>query len=765
MKRDEPLQKSPLPRISTDASLQDILNHSTLWYTKGVCRPSESSVGDFPHQKRDSVSFAKLFLPIYENCIVIHFPGWQRGGKTCGRMQSRPAVLLDAPGRAERGGRGSLGQELRRHQGRQLPARRTRTADRRGGGGRQLQAGRVRHGQRIRMGRLEERFLLCQIGGHSFRIRPGPNFSAAYFFCNNMHHKEVQVFSTAKIWFSIGGKHFNGPPINFSYMPDPYIDMARNVTIHLYQKVGRFVKVELSFASKWILISEVAFDSVLAVGNFTEEDPPAAPPIVSTAMSDDSLTNQYKQTTETYHSAYDTEACGQQGHNQHERFGLELLPCSPLACQSNRAIYGHQVMLDDSDPDKLLYQEPQDFKIPYPGTYSNESTTSREYAVPDVTKSTTPTPVVPSHPPPTPLNKPSFPQTLPKPLQKPPSERYYAATDVVKMPNLQGVSGNTVYAVPNVDLLSRDDSSVREIPRHRLHYIEKLGEGQFGEVHLCEAEGIPELIDVPSLSSKTLVAVKTLRKTASEQARTDFYKEVKILSRLRDTNIVHVLGVCTKDEPLCMIVEYMENGDLNQYLQQHVPEGTLTSPFKPPANKVLSHGSLIFMATQIASGMKYLESLNFVHRDLATRNCLVGRGYTIKIADFGMSRDLYSEDYYRIEGRAMLPIRWMAWESILLGKFTTKSDVWAFAVTMWEILTFARHQPYADLEDEKVIENVSHFYHNDSHQVYLPQPPGCPKEIYDLMKECWQRNEHDRPNFREIHLFLQRKNLGYAPNV
>ncbi|GBM04718.1 Discoidin domain-containing receptor 2, partial [Araneus ventricosus] len=616
------------------------------------------------------------------------------------------------------------------------------------------------------------------------------NFTAAYFYCNNMHTKEVQVFSSAKIWFSIGGKHFNGPPVNFSYMPDPFFENGRNVTIHLYQRVGKFVKVELAFASKWMLISEVAFNSVPAVGNFTEEDPPAAPPIVSTAMSEDALTNQYvglvigvlaavillliivifiiiarnkrrKHTTpHTILKPVDNRVTINM-----KDLGLSYSPCSPLACQSNRAIYGHQVMLDDSDPDKLLYQEPQDFKIPYPGTYSNESTTSREYAVPDVTKSTTPTPVVPSHPPPTSLNKPSFPQTLPKPLQKPPSERYYAATDVVKMPNIQGVSGNTVYAVPNVDLLSRDDSSVREIPRHRLHYIEKLGEGQFGEVHLCEAEGIPELIDVPCLGSKKLVAVKTLRKTASEQARSDFYKEVKILSRLRDPNIVHVLGICTKDEPLCMIVEYMENGDLNQFLQQHVPENTLTSPFKPPASKVLSHGSLIYMATQIASGMKYLESLNFVHRDLATRNCLVGKGYTIKIADFGMSRDLYSEDYYRIEGRAMLPIRWMAWESILLGKFTTKSDVWAFAVTMWEILTFARHQPYADMVDDKVIENVSHFYHNDGHQIYLPQPPGCPKEIYDLMKECWQRNEHDRPNFREIHLFLQRKNLGYAPNV
>ncbi|KAG0417059.1 hypothetical protein HPB47_005921 [Ixodes persulcatus] len=566
------------------------------------------------------------------------------------------------------------------------------------------------------------------------------NFSAAFLHCNNMHSRDVQLFRVARLSFSVGGKYYLGEPQHFNLMPSLFNEKARNVTIRLHHHVGRFVKIQLEFAAKWLLVSEVSFTSVPAAGNFSEEEPPVAPPIVSTAMSEDPMSKQY--------------------------VGLVIgvlaadlaLAYSPqyVAREANGNLYG-QVALEDPDPDKLLYHEPQDFKPIYPGTYSNAgSTTSREYAVPDVSKS----PILNSH------KSSPFPQTKPPP--PPLAEQYYAATDVVvSLPNIQGVSGNTVYSVPSLDVSSGEEGSggvtlppVREVPRHRIRFIEKLGEGQFGEVHLCEAEGIPELVDVPvSYGTKKLVAVKTLRKNATEHARADFLKEVKILSRLRDPNIVHVLGVCTRDEPLTMIVEYMENGDLHQFLQHHLPD-----TFAPPiANNVLSYGSLIFMATQIASGMKYLESLNFVHRDLATRNCLVGNAYTIKIADFGMSRQLYACDYYRIEGRAMLPIRWMAWESILMGTFTTKSDVWAFAVTLWEILTFARQQPFASLSDEQVIENVGHFYHNDALQSTLPQPPNCPREIYDLMRECWQRNDSERPNFREIHLFLQRKNLGYSP--
>ncbi|KAK4287465.1 hypothetical protein Pmani_039464, partial [Petrolisthes manimaculis] len=99
------------------------------------------------------------------------------------------------------------------------------------------------------------------------------------------------------------------------------------------------------------------------------------------------------------------------------------------------------------------------------------------------------------------------------------------------------------------------------------------------------------------------------------------------------------------------------------------------------------------------------------------------------------------------------------------GHFSSRSDVWSFGVTLWEMLTLARTQPHEKMSDEAVIDNLTHTYHDDGQQVLLPQPMLCPKEIYDLMCECWRRDEADRPNFRDIHVFLQRKNHGYSPQA
>lgn len=124
-----------------------------------------------------------------------------------------------------------------------------------------------------------------------------------------------------------------------------------------------------------------------------------------------------------------------------------------------------------------------------------------------------------------------------------------------------------------------------------------------------------------------------------------------------------------------------------------------------------------------------------------------------------------------------MTVTWIA--SNFQGKYTTKSDVWAFAVTLWEILNLGRRVPYEHLSDEEVVQSLRQLHHaadcnnvnpedgckEDSGNVfdYLPRPTASSKDIYDLMLECWRREENERPTFREISLFLQRKNLGYAP--
>ena len=154
------------------------------------------------------------------------------------------------------------------------------------------------------------------------------------------------------------------------------------------------------------------------------------------------------------------------------------------------------------------------------------------------------------------------------------------------------------------------------------------------------------------------------------------------------------------------------------------------------------------MAVDIAAGMSYLSKNHYVHRDLATRNCLVDTELRVKIADFGLSQDVYSDDYFRLKDSEMLPIRWMPPEAILYSKFSIQGDVWSFGVVLWEIFSFGI-QPYYGKSNEEVIQYV-----RDGN--VLEPPPNCPQEIYDLMADCWAMDPNERPTSDELHDGLRR---------
>ena len=305
---------------------------------------------------------------------------------------------------------------------------------------------------------------------------------------------------------------------------------------------------------------------------------------------------------------------------------------------------------------------------------------------------------------------------------------------------------SSIYADPE----QIDRTDILEVTEKNIVEIKELGVGQFGEVVLAHTVGI-SLMDLrlsntsDTVGISILVAVKKLKSGIDEATRIAFEKEIKFMAKLRHENVVRLLGVCLEKQAF-IIMEYMENGDLNQYLKKHqvidrdiypLPEGTLSVPI------------LIHICLQVASGLRYLASHKCIHRDLATRNCLVGQKNTVKIADFGMSRNLYSSVYYQVQGKAMLPIRWMSNECFY-GRFSEKTDIWAFGVTMWEIFTLCRDFPYPELSDQEVIDNAI----KDYNRVVPKQPSSCPSDVYHIMLRCWINDPEDRADFEEVYNLL-----------
>uniref|UniRef100_A0A8C7SCC5 non-specific protein-tyrosine kinase n=1 Tax=Oncorhynchus mykiss TaxID=8022 RepID=A0A8C7SCC5_ONCMY len=244
-----------------------------------------------------------------------------------------------------------------------------------------------------------------------------------------------------------------------------------------------------------------------------------------------------------------------------------------------------------------------------------------------------------------------------------------------------------------------------------------LGEGFFGEVY----EGMYKKSNGERLS----VAVKTC-KDCSPDIMEKFMSEAVIMKNLKHPHIVSLIGVIEED-PVWIVMELYQYGELGKYLEENKHK--------------LTNITLVLFSLQICKALVYLEGINMVHRDIAVRNVLVATADCVRLGDFGLSRHIEDEEYYKASV-SRLPIKWMAPESINFRRFTTASDVWMFAVCMWEILSRGQ-QPFFWLENRDVIIQLEQG-------IRLPKPDDCPPALYSLMTRCWSYNPRERPSFTEL---------------
>ncbi|XP_070707260.1 tyrosine-protein kinase JAK2a [Pempheris klunzingeri] len=283
-----------------------------------------------------------------------------------------------------------------------------------------------------------------------------------------------------------------------------------------------------------------------------------------------------------------------------------------------------------------------------------------------------------------------------------------------------------------------DSQEPAQFEERHLIFLKQLGKGNFGSVEMCRYDPLQD-------STGEVVAVKKLQHSTAEHLR-DFEREIEILKSLQHENIVKYKGVCYSAgrRNLRLIMEYLPFGSLRDYLIKHKDR--------------FDSKKLLHYASQICKGMDYLATKRYIHRDLATRNILVESEMRVKIGDFGLTKMLpQDKEYYTVREPGESPIFWYAPESLTESKFSVASDVWSFGVVLYELFTYSDKNcspPAVFMEkmgNEKQGQMIVYHLIDLLKQGYrLPAPNCCPKEIHNMMAECWSSEPGLRPTFRTL---------------
>lgn len=276
---------------------------------------------------------------------------------------------------------------------------------------------------------------------------------------------------------------------------------------------------------------------------------------------------------------------------------------------------------------------------------------------------------------------------------------------------------------------------LKDIPRDNIHFLQELGAGTFGKVYKGQVFGLY------GNGTASFVFVKALKENTSIKEQQEFEDEISSMTDVRHQHIVSLLGVSTKGSPQCMLYEYLPLGNLNQYLLAQQSHGSS-----------LQHQEIMYMLTQIASGLEYLASQKYIHKDIAARNVIVSHNLNVKLSNLKIVYGLNSSDYCLLHGM-MIPIRWSPPETITYGQFNLETDIYSYGILMWEVFSGGQ-QPYTGFSNEDTVEMIR------SRQL-LACPANCPPRVYSLMMECWHEMASKRPLAKEVH---QKMRTWYLDN-
>lgn len=297
---------------------------------------------------------------------------------------------------------------------------------------------------------------------------------------------------------------------------------------------------------------------------------------------------------------------------------------------------------------------------------------------------------------------------------------------------------NACVSNPLYGYLPDSDASKWAFPRRNLERLNKIGEGQFGEVWRYIAR--------QKDGSESFVAVKQLKNRAGlgDRERLELIAEIEIMKSVSNhSNVIKLLNYCADDyEPILLIMEYAENGKLQTYLRD-CRSINKYNPFSAMNHNLkITSKELIKFSYHIAKGMEYISSQGIIHRDLASRNILVSKDKVCKVADFGFARRVSDDCAYERTTANPVPVKWMAPEALTENKFTSKSDVFSLGILMWEIVTLGA-TPYEYLTSTEV-------YHKVTAGGRLERPVHCKDEFYSIMSSCWRHDPTHRPSFKEL---------------